>query len=770
MKKIYLFISIALVMGNFVFSQELLYDEAGSQRIKSNKVEAKLGNDIQGPANTTVILDASSSKPNNGTLTYEWNFSPNLLFQDDYNYDESDSVIPYSDADLNEMESSGRTSIKKIITRNKFIELDIPDATAGSEYEVILRVQNQRGSFDHDSLLITVETSIDDQFESEFSDLSLNEEESSFSVYEETEEYREPLTETIINTDHLTIQPINRSRLNSMEVDIINSYIYDFLNARGLKNILNPNRTIPKLMEINKLYERSSTQPDTVLMIYMDTLSINEDLSTYQSPPVDTVFSINEVNDSVSVTDTSFIFRRYETITSIDTLYYTEVVDTTLSYNFDCNDFDCAAENAFLEQAGQVLTWGINDYSQFELHYFELKDIYENDPISFWEASKVSFSPYADSTLRYPSSLAIDNDGSLIIVSGNRQKVKKLGFELLPKDILSENIYDEYLVYPAGICAGYLGEVYVTDKNNHSVHKIYEGKLNTIYKAPVDDSGMVINSEPSFPTSIRMDPEGNLVVLFTGDGSVHQFDPKGIRSVLLEPGKIIEPTDIALTSDGGLFVTSIYHRRVFQVAMDGSVIPVAGTESSVANSMDGVLALESYLGSPVSIDFDALNRLYIADNVFGSIRIVTSDGIISTITDKDNRVTDIAQLRINNQGLTTLYTTHTLDHEITRIRYSTLSSSSQFEYIQYPHYIIEKEGIYGLEKPIQKALEHALLGVVPKEKKSIFQKISDSNRRLSAYLKSHPILFGLLLLLVNQGLSAAFSDGGSLELPPDFPF
>ena len=77
---------------------------------------------------------------------------------------------------------------------------------------------------------------------------------------------------------------------------------------------------------------------------------------------------------------------------------------------------------------------------------------------------------------------------------------------------------------------------------------------------------------------------------------------------------------------------------------------------------------------------------------------------------------------------------------------------------------------YGLEKPIQKALEHALLGVVPKEKKSTFQKISDSNRRLSAYLKSHPILFGLLLLLVNQGLSAAFSDGGSLDLPPDFPF
>ena len=81
------------------------------------------------------------------------------------------------------------------------------------------------------------------------------------------------------------------------------------------------------------------------------------------------------------------------------------------------------------------------------------------------------------------------------------------------------------------------------------------------------------------------------------------------------------------------------------------------------------MALESYLGSPVSIDFDSLNRLYIADNMFGSIRVVTTDGIISTITDKDNRVMDVAQLRVNNYGMTTLYATHTLGHRLTRVQY-----------------------------------------------------------------------------------------------------
>ena len=45
-------------------------------------------------------------------------------------------------------------------------------------------------------------------------------------------------------------------------------------------------------------------------------------------------------------------------------LFFTEVVDTTLRYNFNCPGYDCAAENAYLEQAGQVLAWGINDYSE----------------------------------------------------------------------------------------------------------------------------------------------------------------------------------------------------------------------------------------------------------------------------------------------------------------------------------------------------------------------------------------------------------------------
>ena len=770
LKRVNYLLCLILLSNIDIRAQEMIYDEAGVPKLKSRAVKADLGADIQASPFTTVILDASRSNPQNGSLTYEWTFATNLIFKEDYDYDDSDALIPYTPAETGDFSPDAKTSIKRIITRNKYIELDIPDVTEETQFFVFLRVQNHVGSTDTDTLLITVEAPIVDSYTAAFSDaMQVQEDITSFTVVDEAAEYREPLTETVINADYLTIQALNKDRLNPMEVSIVNAFIFDFLKERGVKNILDPNRKIPDQIQVNKLFQRTRLEPDTVLLVSSDTLSVNEDRTRFQEAPIDTI--LKEIKgDTTGAMETYLVYRRYDTVTSIDTLFYTEVVDTTLKYNFYCQDYDCAAENAYLEQAGQVLAWGINNYSELEFHYFTLNDIYASEPLSRWIAEPIIFSPYADSMLRYPESVGIDSDGSLVVIAGNRQKVFKLGKDLHPLHAIKDNALKDAITYPGGITAGYLGELYVTDKYGHSIYKIYEGEINTVFTSPRDKDGFVVQGEPTAPTSVRVNPQGEIVVLFEGDGSIHKFDLNGQRTTLLQSGILEAPSDIALSSNGSLFVTSSSLHQVFRVANDSTAVPIAGTQGGTGAAMDGVMSLESFLGEPVSIDFDASDRLYIADNAFGSIRVVNPDGMINTLTEKDNRVFDIAQMRINNQELTTLYTTHTLGHEVTRLRYHTSSNSSKFHYINFPHYTIKQEGIYGLEDSIRAALESVLTGPKPKEKRSIIRKLKDSNRRFSEYLKRNPLILGLLLLLINQGVSAALGDGGTADLPPDFPF
>ena len=754
----------SLILLNVIFfsrilAQEVIYSEdlRLKKKIVPGQVLAYLGADREVPALTTLILDGSGSLPQNGSLTYEWSFPPNMIAAKDYNFSDTDTPTFY------ESDPNGNQSLKLLTTRNKFIEFDVPDLP-GQAYEVVLRVQNHVGTTHRDTLIVTVEQPL--MVENDNGFLGNNDISGATSLIDESTELRVPLTETVIYNDLLTIQAINKKDLNPMEVGIINAYIFDLLKDRGVESVLDPNRVIPEKISVNKPYNFTRIENDTIATTYLDTLSSGKDLSELTSEPIDTVYKSFTLNDTATTKKAYYVYRQYRNEVTIDTLTYTEVVDTTLKYNFNCGDYDCAAENAYLEKAGRILSWGINQYDQLEFHYFTLGDIYSSDPINRWIAKPIMFNPAADSILRYPEYISFDSTGSVILISGNKQNIFNLEKNLNPVSMIKSLPEGNSINYPSGICVGRLGELYITDQSNHSVFWLYEGVARTVYSAPRYKNGDIIAGEPTIPTSIRLNSLEEIVVLFLGDGSVRKFDRKGQQTVLLQPGVVSGPTDIALNNENDLFVVSTVDKKVYKVINDNEVIVVAGGSGSIA--ADGVMATASFLGEPVSIDFDISNRLYIADNLFGAIRVVTPDGIIATLNEKNNRVFDVSQLRINNHKLTTLYTTHSLQHKITKIHFQSFAPQSRLAFIEYPYYTLEKDGVYGLEGSIKEAVESVLLGSIPKEKKSIITLLSKSSKEFSMFLRSHPIVFGLLLILLNQGISEVLSDG-PVDVPPDFP-
>ena len=77
------------------------------------------------------------------------------------------------------------------------------------------------------------------------------------------------------------------------------------------------------------------------------------------------------VLDTIITKDTVIAYEEYGASITIDTLSFSETIDTVLYYNFNCTSDSCAAENAILEGVGQVITWGINEYSELEIHHFD---------------------------------------------------------------------------------------------------------------------------------------------------------------------------------------------------------------------------------------------------------------------------------------------------------------------------------------------------------------------------------------------------------------
>ena len=754
------FASFYIGFFSFLFCQEVIYSQNLSpKKITPGNVLADLGDDITASSLTTIILDGSRSQPQNGSLTYEWLFPPNMIGSDDYNFSDNDTPVFY------DQDQKGNQSVRSLTTRDKFLEFDVPNLP-GQAYEVVLRVQNHVGTTHRDTLIITIEQPLSMESTDTFSGLDINSEDT--LAIDESTNLREPLVATLIHRNLITIQPIHKKDLNSMQVNLINKNIYAFLKERGMKHVLDPNRIIPKKISVKKPYSFTRIENDTIAIAYLDTVSSGEDLSRFSVDPVDTVFKAFTTNDSSTTKKTYYVFREYKNEFTTDTLTYTEIVDTTLSYNFNCENYDCAAENAYLERANRVLSWGINQYDQLEFHYFTLNDIYSSQPVNEWIAHPVKFSPAADSLLRYPEHISFDSTGSAILVSGNKQDIFNVGKNVNPFSMIKNLPEGNSIEHPSGVCVGRLGELYITDQSNHSVFWVFEGVASAIYSAPRYKNGDLISGEPTIPTSIRLNSLEEIIVLFLGDGSVRKFDRKGVQSVLLQSGVIKNPSDIALNNEDDLFVVSALDKKVYKVVNDDEVIVIAGNDNISAVALDGIMATESSLGAPVSIDFDISNRLYIADNLFGSIRVVTPDGIIGTLTDKGNRIFDIGQLRVNNHKLTTLYTTHSLQHKITRVRFQNIAPKSKLAFVEYPYYTLEKEGVYGLEHSVKLAVENVLMGVVPKEKTSLFSKVSSGGSRMSAYIKKRPIIFGLLLILLNQGISDLLTEEVQ-DSPPDFP-
>jgi uncharacterized protein (TIGR03437 family) len=203
------------------------------------------------------------------------------------------------------------------------------------------------------------------------------------------------------------------------------------------------------------------------------------------------------------------------------------------------------------------------------------------------------------------------------------------------------------LCLPQGVVAGLAGNVYIADTKHNRV--ILVDALGDIYtvagNGTAGDAGAGNTSwgELNAPQGVALDSSGNLYIADTGNHRIRMLAPSGAISTVAGTGtagfsgdggaaaaaELNAPSAIAVDASGNVYIADTGNHRVRLVTTDGNVTSVAGTGDAVYNGDNGA-ALEMALSSPSGLALDGQGNVFVADSGNNRVRMLSTTQTVVT--------------------------------------------------------------------------------------------------------------------------------------------
>ena len=208
---------------------------------------------------------------------------------------------------------------------------------------------------------------------------------------------------------------------------------------------------------------------------------------------------------------------------------------------------------------------------------------------------------------------------------------------------------------PWGLAVDSQDRIYVADAGNNAVRRIDpDGTVTTVAGTGTagfsGDGGQATAARLSAPVRLAFDTAGNLYIADSGNNRIRKVTPSGVISTVAGNGtagntgdggqataaRLRTPYDMAVAPNGTMYIADRGNNKVRKVTPAGIISTFAGSGTAGYNG-DDIAATTARLNAPYSVDVDATGNVYIADYDNERVRMVDTNGIISTVLEPASR-------------------------------------------------------------------------------------------------------------------------------------
>ena len=260
--------------------------------------------------------------------------------------------------------------------------------------------------------------------------------------------------------------------------------------------------------------------------------------------------------------------------------------------------------------------------------------------------------PASEAQLNYPIRVTADAIGNVYVADSNGRRVRKIDPSGIITTLAGTGESDDGedgglatetpLEGPNGVALDPHGNVFVSDAFANKIRKIDATGIIRTYAGTGDWKDPEDTTESSsarfrFPKGAALDPSGNFY--FSDDARVWKLDAAGTVTVFAGTGtrkRLLGPWGLATDAFGNVYVADRWWHRVFKIDARGNISTLAGTGRRGFGG-DGGPATEAQLSGPTSVAVDPFGNVYVADERNHRIRMIDSDGNMSTFAGTGER-------------------------------------------------------------------------------------------------------------------------------------